>query len=112
VWNPEWIPPDSARAEDEEPPAPGDPDDPLGRAQLVFDLPYTIHGTDDTGSLGKAESHGSVRVSNRVIAELARRTMEAGGAARPESFYDEVDRRRTEKRVVELPRPVPLEIRA
>lgn len=111
VWNPEWIPPDSPWAEEEPPAAPGDPDNPLGRAQLVFDLPYTIHGTEDTGSLGKAASHGSVRVSNRVIVDLARRTMEAGGAPRPESFYDEVRRRRTEKRVIDLPQPVPLEIR-
>lgn len=111
VWNPEWIPPDSPWAEEEPPAAPGDPDNPLGRAQLVFDLPYSIHGTTDTESLGKAESHGSVRVSNRVIVDLARRTMEAGGAPRPESFYDDVERRRTEKVVVDLPRPVPLEIR-
>jgi len=111
VWNPEWIPPDSPWAEEEAPAAPGDPDNPLGRAQLVFDLPYTIHGTEDTASLGKAASHGSVRVSNRVIVGLARRTMEAGGAPRPEAFYDEVLRRRTEKRVIDLPQPVPLEIR-
>jgi len=111
VWNPEWIPPDSPWAEDEPPAAPGDPDNPLGRAQLVFDLPYTIHGTEDTESLGKAASHGSVRVSNHVIVGLARRAMEAGGAPRPESFYDDVLRRRTEKRVIDLPQPVPLEIR-
>lgn len=111
VWNPEWIPPDSPWAEEEDSAAPGDPDNPLGRAQLVFDLPYSIHGTDDVASLGKAESHGSVRVSNRVVVDLARRAMEAGGAPRPQAFYDEVRRRRTEKRVVDLPQPVPLEIR-
>lgn len=111
VWNPEWIPPDSPWAEDEERKAPGEEGNPLGRAQLVFEVPYSIHGTEDLASLGKAESHGSIRVSNEVAIRLGRRVMEAGGAPRPEGWVDEVLANPTEKRVVNLPHPVPLTIR-
>lgn len=110
VWNPEWIPPDSPWAEEEESKAPGEEGNPLGRAQLVFNMPYTIHGTDDLDSLGKAESHGSIRVSNDVAISLGRRVMEAGGAHRPEGWVDEVLANPTEKQVVDLPSPVPLTI--
>ncbi len=110
IWNPEWIPPDSDWAEDRERKAPGDPDNPMGRAQLLFDRPYSIHGTDELESLGRAASHGSVRISNEVVTELARRVMEEGGASRPESWYREAQERRTEKREVDLPNPIPLRI--
>jgi lipoprotein-anchoring transpeptidase ErfK/SrfK len=52
--NPEWIPPDSEWAEDRERKAPGDPENPMGRARLIFKSPYSIHGTDDMESLGTA----------------------------------------------------------
>jgi murein L,D-transpeptidase YcbB/YkuD len=112
VWNPEWIPPDSEWAEDRERKAPGDPDNPLGHAQLVFQRPYSIHGTRDTGSLGRAASHGSVRVSNEVATQLARMAMEAGGAARSEDWYREAQAQRTQERTVMLPQPIPLRIEA
>jgi murein L,D-transpeptidase YcbB/YkuD len=112
VWNPEWIPPDSEWAEDRERKAPGDPDNPLGQAQLVFQRPYSIHGTDEIGSLGRAASHGSVRVSNEVATQLARMAMEAGGAARSEEWYRDAQEQRTQERTVMLPRPIPLRIEA
>lgn len=43
VLNPEWIPPtDESWAKDEKNSLPGDPDNPLGRAQLVYDLLRSI----------------------------------------------------------------------
>jgi len=112
IWNPEWIPPpESEWAEDRERKEPGDPDNPLGRAQLIFDRPHSIHGTDDLESLGRAASHGSIRVANEVVVELARTAMEEGGESRPDEWFDEVDEDRTQRRVVELSRPIPLRIR-
>jgi hypothetical protein len=111
IWNPEWIPPpDSEWAEDRERKEPGDPDNPLGRAQLIYDRPHSIHGTDDLESLGEAASHGSIRVSNEVAVELARTAMEEGGESRPDEWFDEVDEDRTDRRVVVLSRPIPLRI--
>ena len=69
---------------EEEVAEPGDPENPLGRAQLVYSPPNTIHGTNAPESVGQAVSHGSIRVTNEVAMELAREVMEAGGAGRDE----------------------------
>ena len=111
VWNPEWIPPkEEAWAEDKNPKAPGAPDNPLGRAQLVYDPPRTVHGTNDPSSIGKAVSHGSIRMANADIVQLARRVMEMAGAPKDESFYQEAARNRTQKVVVDLPQRVPIRV--
>lgn len=111
IWNPRWIPPtEESWAEDEEVVEPGDPDNPLGRAQLVYRAPNSIHGTKATESLGKAVSHGSIRVSNEVALKLARQVVEAGGAGKEESWYREARENRTERREVLLPNPVPIRV--
>jgi lipoprotein-anchoring transpeptidase ErfK/SrfK len=110
VWNPEWIPPDEEWAEDEERKAPGDPENPLGRAQLVYDPPRTIHGTNEPGSIGQAVSHGSIRVTNEVAVDLARQVMEAGGAGRDDDFYRRMRENRTERVSVNIPNPVPIRV--
>jgi lipoprotein-anchoring transpeptidase ErfK/SrfK len=110
VWNPEWIPPDESWAEEREPRKPGDPKNPLGRAQLIYDPPRTIHGTNDPSSIGKAVSHGSIRVSNEVAVQLARQLMEAGGAGKDEAWYSSTQSNRTTKQIVDLPRPVPIRV--
>lgn len=111
VWNPRWVPPqEESWAEDEEVSEPGDPDNPLGRAQLVYDAPRSIHGTNEPESLGKAASHGSIRVSNDVAVELARMVMESGGAERPEDFYTRAQENRTERIDVPIPNAIPIRV--
>ena len=110
VWNPRWIPPQEEWAEDEEEKEPGDPDNPLGHAQLVYRAPNSIHGTNAPESLGQAVSHGSIRVSNEVAVDLARQVMEAGGAGRDEAWYREARENRTERRDVSIPNPVPIRV--
>lgn len=110
VWNPRWIPPEEEWAEDEEVAEPGDPDNPLGRAQLVYRAPNSVHGTNDESSLGQAVSHGSIRVSNAVAVELARQVMEAGGAGKDESWYREAQENTSERRDVPIPNPVPISV--
>jgi lipoprotein-anchoring transpeptidase ErfK/SrfK len=111
VWNPEWIPPkDEAWAEAKDPKAPGAPDNPLGRAQLVYDPPRTVHGTNEPSSIGKAVSHGSIRMANADIVQLARRVMEMAGAPKDDSFYQRAAQNRTEKIVVDLPQRVPIRV--
>jgi len=110
ILNPEWIPPDSEWAEDEERAAPGDPENPLGHAQLVYQRPYSIHGTYDDASLGTAASHGSVRVSNRVAEELAELAMRHGGVQRPEEELRQARENRTRERTNRLSNPIPLTI--
>jgi lipoprotein-anchoring transpeptidase ErfK/SrfK len=111
VWNPEWIPPkDEAWAEAKDPKKPGAPDNPLGLAQLVYDPPRTVHGTNEPQSIGKAVSHGSIRLSNADVTKLARQLMEVTGVGKNESWYRQVQQRRTEKMVVDLPQRVPIRV--
>ena len=110
IWNPEWIPPDETWAEQRTPKKPGAPDNPLGRAQLVYDPPRTIHGTNEPASIGKAISHGSIRLPNAVVTQLGRRLMEATGAGKDDAWYRRVQQHRTEKVVVDLPQRVPIRV--
>jgi lipoprotein-anchoring transpeptidase ErfK/SrfK len=111
VLNPRWVPPDEAWAEEEDEVEPGDPDNPMGAAQLVYDRPRSIHGTNEPGSIGRAVSHGSIRVHDDVALELARQVMEAAGV-------DDIDRRmrRAEEQpdsshTIRLPRGIPVTVR-
>lgn len=110
VWNPEWTPPDESWAEEREPRKPGDPKNPLGVAQLVYDPPRSIHGTNTPSSIGKPVSHGSIRVSNDVAVQLARMVMEAGGAAKDDAWYAQAQAKKTEKQIVDLPNPIPIRV--
>ena len=110
VWNPEWIPPDESWAEERKPRKPGDPANPLGRAQLVYDPPRSIHGTNDASSIGKAVSHGSIRVRNSVATELARQLMEETGAGKDSSWYRDAQKNRTVKQIIDLPQRVPIRV--
>jgi lipoprotein-anchoring transpeptidase ErfK/SrfK len=110
VWNPRWIPPEEEWAKDEKEKEPGDPENPLGRAQLVYDAPRSIHGTNEPESLGKAASHGSIRIANEVAIELARMVMESGGAGKDESWYRAARENRKERQDVAIPNPVPIRV--
>jgi hypothetical protein len=111
VFNPRWTPPtDEEWAKDEKVSEPGDPENPLGVAQLVYDAPRSIHGTNEPESLGKAASHGSIRIANSVARQLARQVMEAGGARRDESFFEQVRTNRKERVEVAIPNPIPISV--
>jgi hypothetical protein len=109
VWNPWWYPPPSDWARNEKPVPPG-PNNPMGRVKLRFDDLYYIHGTPDPSSIGRAASHGCVRMSNRDVVELARLVHRYASpdlsAARRERIA--TDRRNTH--TVPLALPVPLEV--
>jgi lipoprotein-anchoring transpeptidase ErfK/SrfK len=111
VWNPEWIPPkDEKWAEAKDPKKPGAPDNPLGRAQLVYDPPRTVHGTNEPASIGKAVSHGSIRLSNADVVKVARQLMDATGVHKDEAFFVQVNMNRTEKVPVSLPQRVQIRV--
>ena len=111
VWNPEWKPPkDEAWAESKDPKEPGAPDNPLGRAQLVYDPPRTVHGTNEPQSIGKAVSHGSIRLSNADVVTVARRLMDVTGVKKDDAWYRQVQQNRTEKVPVNLPQRVPIRV--
>lgn len=109
--NPEWVPPKSEEwAKDEETKEPGAPDNPMGRARLVYRMPNTIHGTDDLDSLGKASSHGSIRVANDVVVQLAEKLLKAGGAWEGDQWFQQMTQNRNEEHQINLPDPVPIRV--
>jgi lipoprotein-anchoring transpeptidase ErfK/SrfK len=110
IWNPDWVPPDESWAEEREPRESGDPKNPLGRIQLVYDAPRSIHGTTDPTSIGKAVSHGSIRVTNEVGVQLAKQIMDAAGVGKDEAWYQNAQQNRKTKQVIDLPRAVPIRV--
>jgi lipoprotein-anchoring transpeptidase ErfK/SrfK len=111
IINPAWVPPDQSWADESEPKAPGAPDNPLGRAQLVYDPPRTIHGTDKPKSIGTATSHGSIRMTNASIVRLAKAVLAASGSPRDAAWVDRALANPHTRQAVDLPHPVPIVVR-
>lgn len=110
--NPEWVPPKSEEwAEDETTKAPGDPENPMGRARLVYRMPNTIHGTTETDSLGKAVSHGSIRVANPVALKYAELLLKAGGAWENDQWFRQMVQTRTEEFQIPLEKKIPIVVK-
>lgn len=109
--NPRWVPPNSEWAEDREPKAPGAPDNPMGRARLVYKMPYTIHGTDNLDSLGKAVSHGSIRLANENVIPLAEMLLKAGNSWHGQEWFQQMTQNQKEEYQIPLDQNVPLKIR-
>jgi lipoprotein-anchoring transpeptidase ErfK/SrfK len=110
IWNPKWVPPDSKWARGKSPKAAGDRDNPMKRVKMFFKEPdYYIHGTDDEDSLGRAESHGCLRMHVEDVTQLAQLVMEHGGKPMPEPWYRRIFRRKTTT-VVYLTAPIAVAI--
>lgn len=110
IWNPSWRPPDSKWARGKTEKDPGDPDNPMKVVKMFFKEPdYYIHGTAADDSLGKAESHGCLRMNTEDVARLGQLVMEHGGKPMSEPWYRKIFHRKSTK-VVYLEEPVPIEI--
>ena len=111
ILNPAWKPPDAKWAKGKTSKSPTDPQNPMKLVKMFFKEPdYYIHGTGDEDSLGKAESHGCIRMHEEDVKRLVQLVMEYGGKPMPEPWYRRVFRRKTTK-VVYLDAPVTVEIR-
>ena len=110
VWNPAWTPPDAKWAKGKTAKAPGHPDNPMKLVKIFFKEPdYYIHGTDQVDTIGSAASHGCLRMDPLDAAELAIRVMEAAGAQKDSSWYQNAISN-GETRTVRLPRKVEMVI--
>jgi murein L,D-transpeptidase YcbB/YkuD len=107
VWNPRWVPPDAAWARGKSPKEPGSPSNPMQTVKIFFQEPdYYIHGTPAVESLGKAESHGCLRMDPDQAARVARLIMEHGGEPREENWFWRVLHFRREEKTVSLDNPI------
>jgi hypothetical protein len=109
VWNPWWYPPDAEWAKDEKITPPG-PNNPMGKVKLLLRGTYYLHGTPVPASIGSAASHGCIRMHNEDAIALARLVQSVSGATISPASTDSLVARTRPTRVVDLPRPVPLEI--
>jgi len=112
IWNPSWTPPpDAAWARGERATPPGDPNNPMGRVKMFFQEPdYYVHGTNAEWSIGKAVSHGCVRMLNEDVIALAQLVMEHGGERREPGWFRRVINAFRSTREVRLSNPVPIEV--
>ncbi len=69
-WNPWWLPPESEWAKDAEKTPPG-PRNPLYPVKLIMEKALRIHGTPSTWSIGRAASHGCMRMRRDEVRNLA-----------------------------------------
>lgn len=109
--NPDWTPPDSEWSEDASYAPPGHPDNPMGRVRMIFNRPYTIHGTDALHSIGNAASHGSVRMANDEAIQLAELLLKEGGSWQGQGWFQQMLSNPTEMYEIPLERGVPITIR-
>lgn len=109
--NPDWTPPDSEWSADASYTPPGHPDNPMGRVRMIFNRPYTIHGTDALGSIGKAASHGSVRMANDQAIELAEVLLKEDGSWRGGRWYRDMLSDPTKMYEIRLERGIPITIK-
>jgi murein L,D-transpeptidase YcbB/YkuD len=113
ILNPRWVPPKANWAKDKTAKAPGDPENPMGKAKIFFKQPdYYIHGTNDRKSLGSAASHGCIRMANEDVVELAKLVMKHGGKPKDAGWFRRVLNRVTRSEEVWLPTPVVLEVKS
>jgi lipoprotein-anchoring transpeptidase ErfK/SrfK len=111
VWNPSWVPPDEKWARRDRPRAAGDPYNPMRLVKIYFRAPdYYIHGTPYVGSLGKAASHGCLRMDPVDAADVAQYVMDHGGQPRDENWFWRVIHARSQTRTVNLRNPIPMTI--
>ena len=107
VWNPSWHPPDADWARGKSPKEPGSAANPMKIVKIFFQEPdYYIHGTDALESLGKAASHGCLRMYPEQAAEVAKLVMEHGGQPREENWFWRVLHFRRETKTVYLDNPI------
>ena len=65
---------------------------------------------DDLASLGKASSHGSIRVANPVALQLAQLLLKAGGSWQGDQWFNQMVQNSTKEFQVPLERKIPIEV--
>lgn len=109
TWNPWWRPPPSEWARKDTVHGPG-PTNPMGRVKLQFGALYFLHGTPNESSIGKAASHGCVRMRDGDVRALARVLNQVAGGGLSDDALDTLESDRSRTVTVELDEPVPIDI--
>lgn len=109
IWNPWWYPPDAEWAAKDTVTPPG-PANPMGKVKLMFNGPYYVHGTPLASSIGRAASHGCVRMRNEDAVDLARIVQKYGGVEVTDLLMDSLTTAWKKTRQLSLASFVPVTI--
>lgn len=109
VWNPWWIPPNSPWAAGEKPRPPG-PRNPLGPVKMDLGRAILLHGTSNENTVGRAVSHGCMRMFNNDAKKMAWWIQKHFTAKDDTSVLEQYQKNSGQSFYVTLPLPVPVEI--
>jgi hypothetical protein len=109
--NPDWTPPDSDWAADASYTPPGHPDNPMGRVRMIFNRPYTIHGTEALQSIGRAGSHRAVGIGNKDGVEHCELLLREGGSWQGDAWFQNMLNNPKTMYEIPLERGIPITIR-
>ncbi len=110
VWNPWWIPPpDSEWSKDEEKVPPGRRN-PLGPVKMILGNAILIHGTSQPRSIGRAASHGCMRMLSEQAKDLARSIQENVIENLDEAVFEKYKKHSRRSYYVNLDEHIPVEI--
>ncbi len=109
TWNPWWYPPKKYWARHEKITPPG-PTNPMGKVKMLVGRSVYLHATPFVSSIGRAASHGCVRMRTDDAVVLARLVQRATGSAIQDTSVDSMPATWNETREVNLPVAVPVRI--
>jgi len=109
TWNPWWYPPPSdwARKDTVHPPGTANP---MGPVKLQFGGLYFLHGTPLESSIGKAASHGCVRMHDADALALARVVNRLAGGGLSEDTLEAIEGDSSLTTTVQLLEPAPIAV--
>jgi lipoprotein-anchoring transpeptidase ErfK/SrfK len=117
IFNPTWTPPDEPWVEGSNKVKPGEKVpagsklNPLGAAKIPIGLPSLIHGGKAAEKIGGFASHGCVGLTDEQLIEFTKLLARIGGAELTDAQIAEFRRNPTETKTIDLPKPVPVELR-
>ena len=109
TWNPWWYPPPSEWARNDSIHPPGS-SNPMGPVKLQFGERYFLHGTPLESSIGKAASHGCVRMRDVDAHALARAVNRLAGGGVPDDSLDLIQSDSSRTVTVTLREPLPIAV--
>src|SRR5262245_48047949 len=101
VWNAWWMPPPSPWAQHDKPTPPGK-NNPLGNIKMPIGASLMLHGTNKPRSIGRAASHGCIRMFTQDAWELARWLQSHSTTPHSDALFKEYESKRQRSFSVQL----------
>ena len=118
IFNPTWTPPDepwvespSSKVKVGQKVEAGSKLNPLGLLKIPIGSPSLIHGGKSPAKLGTFASHGCVGLTDALAQDFAKVLAQVSGAKLSDADIASFKKTRSETKQVNLPEPVPVELR-